>query len=148
MKEPNEGQLDFQAGPGAASGPLPAPSADVRTGKQGSWRKVGRGLGRTLAAVCAATWASAPVLIPTGLCAQFAVLGLRPIWLEERRLEERRLELEERTAALVAERELLLCEARMLSDPIYRERVRRSRLERGSQPLLLGAALDPALRER
>ena len=82
-----------------------------------------------------------PVLVPAGLCLQFALLGLRPVWLEGRRLEQRAAEVDGRIEGLLADRALLRREQQMLADPIYRERVRRSRAERGSPTLRLADAL-------
>lgn len=154
MKEPREEQpgLDFTTP--SRDDPLTPPlsSASAGSSPSSSGPAGSRGFGRRLLGAVIAAGArisgSATLWVPAGLCLQFALLGLRPIWLEGRRLEERGLELEQRAAALRADRELFLCEASMLEDPIYRERVRRSRGERGSRPLLLDDALDPARRER
>jgi len=93
----------------------------------------------------AAAWARAvllwtPVWVPLLFLGQLVVLGLAPTLAESSRLDRAEAEVRARASALSEEQRVLAEEARMLSDGVYRERVRRSLLDPASAPLTLERA--------
>ena len=79
----------------------------------------------------------APAWLPLVLLLQVAAFGLAPAWAEKERLDRAEAEVSSREAHLTAELERLLEDRRKLSDPIYRERVRRSLRDLERTPLTL-----------
>ncbi len=94
-----------------------------------SSRLWGRLAGRTLA------WA--PVWLPGLLFVQITLVGLRPALAERDRLDAAEAVVADREASLAAEATTLARQQRMLGDPVYRERVRKSLTIPGAAPLLL-----------
>jgi len=84
----------------------------------------------------------APVWLPLVLLIQVAVFGLRPAWLEKQRLDRSTAEVDAREGRLDDDHVELVRDRRKLSDPIYRERVRRSLLDLGRAPLTLESTRD------
>jgi glycine/D-amino acid oxidase-like deaminating enzyme len=78
-----------------------------------------------------------PVWVPLALLAQLLWLGLRPAQAESARLDRAEAEVRARAAALASEEQALGREARMLEDPVYQERVRRSLVDPAAAPLRL-----------
>lgn len=81
-----------------------------------------------------------PVWIPLALLAQLLWLGLRPAQAESARLDRAEAEVRARAADLAGEERALGREARMLEDPVYQERVRRSLVDPAAAPLRLERA--------
>ncbi|HEX6882228.1 MAG TPA: hypothetical protein VF530_02545 [Planctomycetota bacterium] len=81
-----------------------------------------------------------PVWIPLALLAQLLWLGLRPAQAESARLDRAEAEVRARAAALASDEHALGREARMLDDPVYQERVRRSLVDPAAAPLRLERA--------
>lgn len=79
----------------------------------------------------------APVWLPLALFVQVILLGLLPAWAQKQHLDRAELQVEGREAGLTEEHEDLVRDRRKLSDPIYRERVRRSLLDVSRAPLTL-----------
>lgn len=79
----------------------------------------------------------APAWLPIVLFAQLAWYGLRPAWAEREHLDRAEAELSQREQHLAEEHVMLVRDRRKLSDPIYRERVRRSQLDLRREPLTL-----------
>lgn len=71
---------------------------------------------------------------------QLFLLGWLPAGREEARLDRAEAEVRTRAEALRSEERTLAEEARMLQDPVYRERVRRSLAVPGGEPLTLERA--------
>jgi len=92
---------------------------------------------RLLGPALRAAFAWAPVWVPALVLVQFAGLGLRAEWLESRRLSREEAVMNERLDRLLEARAALLLDAKKLGDPIYRERVQRSRHVAGRPPLTL-----------
>jgi cell division protein FtsB len=120
-------ELDLRQRP-AAHG---SASRDVRIGV--SLRTRAAGLVRALL-----QWT--PVWVPLVFLAQLLLLGLRPTLAEGARLEQAETEVRARAAALRAEERELSEQARMLSDEVFRERVRRSLVDPKAAPLTLERA--------
>ena len=78
-----------------------------------------------------------PVWVPLVFLAQLLVLGLRPARAEAARLDRAEAEVGARARDLADEEHALAREARMLEDPVYRERVRRSLIDPAATPLML-----------
>jgi len=78
--------------------------------------------------------------VPVLFLGQLVVLGLAPTLAESSRLDRAEAEVRARASALSEEQRVLAEEARMLSDGVYRERVRRSLLDPASAPLTLERA--------
>jgi hypothetical protein len=119
-------QLDLDlSGAGQSAGPRPGlrPRALLAAGRAHLWRSA-RGV---------ALWAPLAVLLQIGW------LGVRPAWLESRRLAREEAEMQVRLDALLAQRGALERDAQKLADPIYRERVLRSLGAAGVEPLTLSA---------
>ena len=85
----------------------------------------------------------APVWLPLVLLVQVLLVGLRPAWAEKLRLDEAEQEVVTREDRLQASYEALVEDDRKLSDPIYRERVRRSLRDLGRKPLTLESTRHP-----
>ena len=81
-----------------------------------------------------------PVWIPLVFLAQLLWLGLWPARAEAARLDRAEAEVRARADGLAAEEQALAREARMLEDPIYQERVRRSLVDPAGDPLTLERA--------
>jgi hypothetical protein len=81
-----------------------------------------------------------PVWVPLFFLAQLLVFGLRPANATRARLERAEAEVQTRVEALQAEESELAREARMLTDAVYQERVRRSLLDPATEPLTLERA--------
>ncbi len=77
----------------------------------------------------------APVWIPATLIAQIVLKGLKPTQAEARRLDRVEQKLSDREERLSAESALHEKNRRMLADPIYQERVRKSIHNREQEPL-------------
>lgn len=71
---------------------------------------------------------------------QLFLLGWLPAGREEARLDRAEAEVRARAETLSAEERQLAEEARMLQDPVYRERVRKSLAVPGGEPLTLERA--------
>jgi hypothetical protein len=71
---------------------------------------------------------------------QIFVAGWLPAQRERARVEQAELEVRARADGLAADEEELAEEARMLADPVYQERVRRSLAVPGAAPLTLERA--------
>lgn len=71
---------------------------------------------------------------------QLFLLGWLPAGREEARLDRAEAEVRARAEALRSDERELSEEARMLQDPVYRERVRRSLAVPGGEPLTLERA--------
>ncbi len=84
----------------------------------------------------------APVWLPLVLLVQVAVFGLRPAWEERQRLADSESEVDAREGQLENEYVELVRDRRKLSDPIYRERVRRSLRDLKRAPLTLDSTRD------
>ena len=84
----------------------------------------------------------APVWLPLVLLVQVAAFGLRPAWAEKQRLDRSELEVESRERRLENEYVELVRDRRKLSDPIWRERVRRSLRDLSREPLTLESTRD------
>ena len=104
------------------------PHAELERGK--SW---GAGVRSGGAALLAWT----PVWVPLVFLAQLLWLGLRPARAEAARLDRAEAEVGARAQDLADEEQVLAREARMLEDPVYRERVRRSLIDPAAAPLVL-----------
>lgn len=81
-----------------------------------------------------------PVWVPLFFLVQLLVFGLRPANTTRARLERAEVEVRTRVEALQAEEGELAQEARMLTDAVYQERVRRSLLDPATEPLTLERA--------
>jgi hypothetical protein len=81
-----------------------------------------------------------PVWVPLLFLAQLLVFGLRPANATRARLEHAEIEVRSRVETLQAEENELAREARMLTDAVYQERVRRSLLDPATEPLTLERA--------
>jgi len=68
---------------------------------------------------------------------QLFLLGWLPAQRERARVDEAELEVRTRASALAADERELAEQARMLQDPVYQERVRRSLSIPGAAPLTL-----------
>ena len=106
---------------------------DLNTGggppgrRRGNWRSAaGRSRAR-LGLLGGRLIAWAPVWIPAALALQIAFLGLLPARAEARRLDRATGEVEGREAELADGAGELERERHMLSDDVYRERLRQSR---------------------
>jgi hypothetical protein len=97
-------------------------------------------LGRRLRGLALGGLHWAPVWVPLLFLGQLLVLGLWPALAERTRLDLAQREVEARAAALRREEQRLAEEGRMLSDEVYRERVRRSLLDPAAEPLTLERA--------
>ena len=84
----------------------------------------------------------APVWLPLVLLVQVSVFGLAPAWVERQRLDVSEAEVAAREADLQHDYEQLVRNRRKLSDPIYRERVRRSMLDLSRAPIILESTRD------
>jgi len=93
-----------------------------------------------LAAAGAALLHWVPVWAPLLFLGQVVVLGLLPAQAESERLERAESEVRARVEELQTEQRELEAETRMLSDEVFRERVRRSLLDPGAPPLTLERA--------
>ncbi len=80
---------------------------------------------------------SVRIWLPLVVLVQFGLRGLRPAWDEHLRLDREEHSMQARVQTLVAERRAILRDARKLSDPVYRERVRKSLRASTLEPLLL-----------
>lgn len=78
-----------------------------------------------------------PVWVPLVFLMQLLLLGYLPARAEAARLDRAEHEVRSRTDALLGEERTLQRQARMLEDPIYQERVRRSLLDPTARPLTL-----------
>ena len=78
-----------------------------------------------------------PAWLPFVLMVQVGVVGLAPAWAEKGRLDRAEADVDARETGLQTEYEALVEDRRKLSDPIYRERVRRSLLDLELEPLRL-----------
>jgi len=94
-------------------------------------------------ALLGATLHWAPVWAPLVFLGQLVFLGLLPARAESQRLDRAELEVEQRAEALSAEQRELAEQARMLSDDMFQERVRRSLVAPGTPPLTLERARKP-----
>jgi hypothetical protein len=81
-----------------------------------------------------------PVWVPLVFLGQVLFLGLAPARAEARRLDAAEREVRARVQALEEERDELGAQGRMLTDGIYRERVRRSLVDPSRPPLTLESA--------
>jgi len=81
-----------------------------------------------------------PLTLTLLFLGQLFVLGWLPAGREEARLDRAEAEVRARAEALRTEERELTEEARMLQDPIYRERVRKSLAVPGGEPLTLERA--------
>jgi hypothetical protein len=81
-----------------------------------------------------------PVWVPLVFLGQLVGLGLLPAQVEAARLDRAQGEVEQRVEALQRERDQLAEDARMLSDEVYQERVRRSLVDPAAAPLTLERA--------
>jgi len=81
-----------------------------------------------------------PVWVPLLFLGQLLVLGLRPALAERARLDGAEAEVRARVEGLRAEEGRLAEEAHMLTDDVYRERVRRSQVDPNAPPLTLERA--------
>ena len=86
----------------------------------------------------------APVWMPSILVLQVALFGLRPALAERTRVDGADAVVRGRELVLNTEATALEINRQMLSDPIYRQRVRKSVTSAGTAPLLLD---DPARSE-
>ncbi len=93
-----------------------------------------------LRAAGAAALAWAPVWAPLVLIAQIVGLGLLPARAQAGRLDAAEASVRARVTGLVEEERGLRAEQRMLADEVYRERVRRSLVDPGAEPLTLERA--------
>jgi len=75
-----------------------------------------------------------PVWIPLTVLGQVALLGLRPALNESRRLEHEEAIVTERFERSRSEFERMQAEATAWKDPVYRERLRRARIEGAERP--------------
>ena len=83
----------------------------------------------------------APVWVPALLFWQITSNGLRPALAEQKRLDQARPTVEQRHTRTTAEFEQMDAEKRAWQDPVYRERVRRSR---GAKQVASDDAPSPA----
>lgn len=74
--------------------------------------------------------------------AQLFLLGWLPAQRERARVEAAEREVRARAAGLTADEHELAQRARMLQDPVYQERVRKSLAVPGAEPLTLERARD------
>lgn len=81
-----------------------------------------------------------PVWVPLCFLGQLLVLGLRPARAEAGRLGQAESEVRARVQALQQEERALAAEARMLTDGVYQERVRRSLVDPQAERLTLERA--------
>jgi hypothetical protein len=78
-----------------------------------------------------------PVWIPLLFLGQLLWFGFAPARAEAARLDQAEVEVRSRATDLLDEEAALAREARMLADPVYQERVRRSLLVPSGEPLRL-----------
>jgi hypothetical protein len=81
-----------------------------------------------------------PVWVPLLVLVQLLLLGLRPARATAERLQRAEAEVRARVDALETEARELALQGRMLEDPVYRERVRRSLIDPAAGPLTLERA--------
>lgn len=103
------------------------------TGKPSSWKQ-------GMLALARGTLLWTPVWVPLVFLGQLVGLGLLPAQAEGARLDRAQFEVEQRVEALQHERDQLAEDARMLSDEVYQERVRRSLVDPAAAPLTLERA--------
>jgi len=84
----------------------------------------------------------APVWVPLALFVQVTHLGLLPAWAQKQHLDRAEADVEAREARLADDHLQLERDRRKLSDPIYRERVRRSQRDISRAPLTLESTRD------
>ena len=84
-----------------------------------------------------AVFSWAPVWLPCLVIVQLASRGLASELREDRRLGSLEVEMSERVDRLESERTKLERDLEKLADPVYHERVRRSRMVAGSELLTL-----------
>ena len=84
----------------------------------------------------------APVWVPLIVVFQLVLHGLKPTQAEGRRVRGAENEVLQRVEGLESEREDLQLRRDMLSDPIYRARVDRTRQRADRQPLTLDNARE------
>lgn len=114
------------------------------SGPEPARRRLRRGVGnlpRRSAGLFVRVCHWAPLWIPGLFIFQIAWFGLRPVVAERSRLERAEREVRARETALLAESELLERERLMLGDPIWRERVSKSRRDLDGKTLELSASL-------
>ena len=101
-------------------------------------------LARRARGVAASAWRAAihalPVWAPLVFLAQLFVLGLWRANQERLRLDRAEREMRVRVESLQAEEREASTRARMLSDEVFRERVRRSLVDPGNPPLTIERA--------
>ena len=114
-------QLELDLAPDAPAAPPPAPQ-------------------RRLRALFAALLHWTPVWVPLVFLAQLIVLGFLPAESEKERLDRAEAEVRARADTLTNEERELAAQARMLSDGVFQERVRKSLLDPNSAPLTLERA--------
>jgi len=98
--------------------------------------RLGRGTRGLLGTVL--DWA--PLWAPAIFLGQLLFLGLVPAQAESERLDRAELDVRQRVEQLRGEEQELRLRSRMLSDEIYRERVRRSLIRADAEPLTLELA--------